>query len=120
MLSHRSQIIAYIGLPHTGCGEIGLILRLARELAVRTGPVVTVGEKTIIEPHAGIVGIERQTAVLEGFGTADVPIYQRSAHAELIAWGRIGSLHGEDRRKGLTVFAAVSAQREVDAFEQEG
>ena len=96
-----------------------LVLRLARQLAVRTAKVLTLCEQTVVESHAGQRSVERETAACEGMRATDVPVDQRSAHTILVARCRVSGLHREHGGEGLTVLAAIATQREVDALEEE-
>ena len=112
-------VVTGVGLQDDVTGEFRLELRLAREFLVRAGPVDTVREEFRVQVQVGQVGVEREAALLEGFGAADVPVHEGGADAQLVARGHVGGFHRQDGRERLSVFAAVTAQGEAHSLEQE-
>ena len=75
MQPYGGQIVADIRLQNTR-RELLLVLSLARQLAVRTAEIEPLREQTVVETHAREGSVEREAAILERLGAADVPVHQ--------------------------------------------
>ena len=119
-LAHAGQVVAGVGLEDGARGDFHLVLRLAGKLAVRARPGAAVREDRVVEPHVRQRCIEGKAAPAESLGAAHVPVHERGADAQLVGLGHVRGLHREHGRKGLAVLAAVAAEREAHALEEEG